>query len=428
MQAIKNITIIHLNPDEKIKSELENYYKNNYPNAELKICDLSNIHIKNCVGCWNCWVKTPGRCVHNDEMESYYSTIINSDICVFSHQIQSGFISGNAKTCMDRLIPLFHPYIKIINGEMMHYERYDKMPAIHYAYSFIDKEELSEEEIQSIEGYYFRCNQHFRTEGMIHHIDSNGTIKSKDMNSKIEPVIPKKCQKDEFIPMNKTSKIAIYNGSPRGKASNTMLLVEQFKKGLLLAGIEESQIEIFHLAQINMHQEIASKFYEIDYHMFIMPLYVHSMPGIVKHFMDKIKPYEDSLGERPPTVGFFVQSGFKEAYQSYYLRGTLSTICKHNNWQFSGCGIKGGMEGLRLMPPKANQKIYSAFNELGSYYAKNGCLSETILETLIKPVKLSKTIKIMFKLLSNKLLQLYWDSQLKKNNAIDESFAQPYKN
>lgn len=58
---------------------------------------------------------------------------------------------------------------------------------------------------------------------------------------------------------------------------------------------------------------------------------------------------------------------------------------------------------------------------------KNGCLSETILYTLIKPIKLSKTIKIVFKLLPNKLLQLYWDSQLKKNNAIDESFAQPYK-
>lgn len=57
MNDIKDITIIHLNPDEKIKLELENYYKNNYPNAELEICDLSNIHIKNCVGCWNCWVK-----------------------------------------------------------------------------------------------------------------------------------------------------------------------------------------------------------------------------------------------------------------------------------------------------------------------------------------------------------------------------------
>lgn len=428
MSDIKKITIIHINPDEIIKNRVETHYKNMYSSAIFSICDLSNISIKNCVGCWSCWVKTPGLCIHKDEMEGCYSSIINSDICVFSHQIQSGFLSGNSKTCMDRLIPLFHPYIKIVNGEMMHYKRYDKMPEIHYSYSLKNKEMMNEEEVQSIEGYYFRCNEHFRVEGKINYMSAAGDIISKDTNSRIEPIIPKimELSNYKFYAMNKDSKIAIYNGSPRGKCSNTMLLVEQFKKGLLLSGIDENQIEVFHLAQINKHRELAEKFYDIDYHMFIMPLYVHSMPGIVKHFMDNIVPYEVSFGEKAPIVGFFVQSGFKEGYQSFYLRGILSTICKHNKWLFAGCGIKGGMEGLRLMPPKANKKIYQSFNNLGLYYSKNGYLEEKILDELIKPINSSKLMKSAFKFLPSKLIQFYWNSEMKKNGVIERSFSKPY--
>ena len=109
------------------------------------------------------------------------------------------------------------------------------------------------------------------------------------------------------------NKIAIYNGSPRGAASNTSLLVEQFKKGLLIGGILEEQIEVHNLSQTSKHEETASKFYDVDYHMFIMPLYVHSMPGIVKHFIDTVESIaSDHKNKLSPKVGFFVQSGFKE--------------------------------------------------------------------------------------------------------------------
>ena len=160
----------------------------------------------------------------------------------------------------------------------------------------------------------------------------------------------------------------------------------------------------------------------------IMPLYVHSMPGIVKHFVDAVESITPENKNIPsPKVGFFVQSGFKEGSQSFYCRAALETICIHNNWIYSGCGIKGGMEGLRLTPEKANAKIYSAFNELGSYFAKNGYLPSDILDELIKPVHLTKSLKLAFTLLPNKLIQLYWDSQMKKNKVIEQSYAQPYK-
>ena len=45
----------------------------------------------------------------------------------------------------------------------------------------------------------------------------------------------------------------------------------------------------------------------------IMPLYVHRMPGIVKHFVDAVESITPENKNIPsPKVGFFVQSGFKD--------------------------------------------------------------------------------------------------------------------
>ena len=430
MSNIKNVTIVHINPNQQAKSALETYYKNTYPTASFEICDLSNVPIKDCIGCWNCWVKTPGICIHKDALESCYSPIINSDICVFSHDIKHGFLSGRSKTSMDRLIPLFHPYIKIVNNEMMHYQRYDKIPQMHFAYALAEgSKELTPREIEGIKGYYFRCNEHFKTIGQIHHI-AHGELISIDTTSRIEPLMSEAFENLNMpsAPLDINSKIVIYNGSPRGKASNSSIIVEEFKKGLLMQGILENQIEIYDLNQTSKHKEIASSFYEKNHHLFFMPLYVHSMPGVVKLFLDSVVDNNMCADiKNPPKVGFFVQSGFKEGYQSFYLRGILENLCIHNNWIFAGCGIKGGMEGLHHTPPQANVKIYKAFNNLGLNYAQNGHLSSEMLNTMIKPIFLTNNHKFIFSILPNFLIQFHWNSQLRKNKAMDKVFAKPYK-
>jgi hypothetical protein len=36
--------------------------------AEVAVVDLRNKKIKNCAGCFSCWTKTPGSCIHKDDM------------------------------------------------------------------------------------------------------------------------------------------------------------------------------------------------------------------------------------------------------------------------------------------------------------------------------------------------------------------------
>ena len=46
--------------------------------------DLSQLHIANCVGCFGCWVKTPGKCVIRDDAVRVYPRIAESSRVLYS--------------------------------------------------------------------------------------------------------------------------------------------------------------------------------------------------------------------------------------------------------------------------------------------------------------------------------------------------------
>ncbi len=89
---------------------------------------LSEKEIKTCIGCWDCWWKTPGICRHKDDEPQLLKDIINSDLVIYASPVIIGMYSGLLKLFQDRTIPLIHPYIEIKNGLSHHKKRYPKYP------------------------------------------------------------------------------------------------------------------------------------------------------------------------------------------------------------------------------------------------------------------------------------------------------------
>ncbi len=82
-----------------------------------------------CIGCFNCWVKTPGVCaLPRDEGTGFAEKFWDSRYVVIVSRIQWGGYATGIKLFLDRIIPILHPYFQKVCGEMHHRFRYDAFP------------------------------------------------------------------------------------------------------------------------------------------------------------------------------------------------------------------------------------------------------------------------------------------------------------
>lgn len=92
------------------------------------VCTLRELEIKHCIGCFGCWVKTPGECFVKDDSATIRKEYINSDLVLFASPVIMGFTSALLKKVHEKFLPLIHPYFELVNGEVHHLPRYDKYP------------------------------------------------------------------------------------------------------------------------------------------------------------------------------------------------------------------------------------------------------------------------------------------------------------
>jgi len=132
--------------------------KNNHSVKHIKLRDKN---IKYCIGCWSCWVKTPGQCFVSDDSHKICYDFINSEFVLFASPIIMGFTSALLKQLQDKLIPLLHPYIEIIQNESHHKKRYESYPKLGL---LLDKsEDADNEDIEIISNIYSRFSLNFRS-------------------------------------------------------------------------------------------------------------------------------------------------------------------------------------------------------------------------------------------------------------------------
>lgn len=92
--------------------------------------DLRSIPLRHCIGCWGCWVKTPGLCTCQDASLAMDQAVIESDFTLWASPLKMGFPSELLKMALDKHLPLVHPYLIIDQGEVHHLPRYLRSPRL----------------------------------------------------------------------------------------------------------------------------------------------------------------------------------------------------------------------------------------------------------------------------------------------------------
>lgn len=372
-------------------------------NEPLEVFRFGEHSITACTGCWNCWLKTPGKCVFKDQMAEFYPRYVNSDTVILLMNTAQGFINHRAKAFLDRTIPHYHPYIELVDGECQHFARYERYPDLAFYY---DAEGLTSKEEQIIDDYLYRTAYHFKSKA--YRIVKEGNLKLCSLEAR-KP----RNQSVEFDSVEPMEKLLIYNGSPRKRGSNSSLILKKVVEAL------GDRIEVRDLKERDKWDAWAEKFKNEKHVMFFMPLYVHAMPSHVMEFIEKLQPSKGS-------ISFFVQSGFPESSQSYYLEAYFEQLAPRLERTYLGTAIKGGMEGLQMRPANAQGKMIEPIVKTILNLVNEGRYNQEDIRQLASPVYLGKGAQIFFKLFNKVMNSIMWDQKLKANDAYENSFDRPY--
>ena len=98
--------------------------------AQVETLPLREMKLAHCLGCFDCWVKTPGMCVEADAGREIAKAIIRSDVTVLFTPVTFGGYSPELKKMVDRFVQLASPFFHMDHGEVHHPPRYAHRPRL----------------------------------------------------------------------------------------------------------------------------------------------------------------------------------------------------------------------------------------------------------------------------------------------------------
>jgi multimeric flavodoxin WrbA len=88
--------------------------------AEVKLFYTQKLQINPCQGEFHCWTKEPGVCFQQDDMQTLYPKLRESEIWVLATPVYVDGISGPLKNLMDRFLPMVQPFFELRDGHCRH--------------------------------------------------------------------------------------------------------------------------------------------------------------------------------------------------------------------------------------------------------------------------------------------------------------------
>jgi len=96
--------------------------------AEVELLYTKKLKINPCQGEFNCWLKTPGKCIHKDDMQKLLPKMREADIWVLASPVYVDGITGPMKNLVDRVLPMVQPFIELRDGHCRHPAREGHAP------------------------------------------------------------------------------------------------------------------------------------------------------------------------------------------------------------------------------------------------------------------------------------------------------------
>lgn len=395
-----------------------------------------------CIGCFGCWVKTPGECVIQDTMAEINRLYVNSDVVVFLSPVVFGQQSANMKNVFDRLLPRLLPFfIRKADGSTGHPFRYNKDPKqfiIGYGSNLEDADiQLFKNiTIKHRPGVAVTVYQGMPDSENITALFSKSCPAQNDEPSqKTIPVQDKKtslnAQRNDSPAFSEnqekhpeTKKVVFINGSPR--------IHDQTASGSFIARAEKIfddskfETEIINVRKVMQHGPEAAfeKIRNADAVVFAFPLYIYCLPGLLIRFLQEYESFLKNSNRKQNAANVYavVNCGFPEPYINEEAVGVIKSFCRQTGMKFRSSVLIGG--GVMITKATKAPPVKKVLKEIDAAFS---AAAKDLQATPVLPPE-DTQIKIGF---PDKLFffagGLNWKMQAKHNGLkVKDIYRRPY--
>ena len=334
---------------------------------DIEIIDAANMKIAHCMGCNQCWLKTPGVCAIKDDYETIIKKLVSADNVWLVSDTKFGFIDYRGKRILDRIMPMLNMYIVFRDGWMRHQLRYHSLN-VGVIYKGDGDQQMLEEWCNRT-----AANLGGRSLGVLalNEASSQATTATDTTVSTATETASTATENAAPAPApEKAEHVIIINGSPRVKKfSNTDKIIQSFALGLEEAGTTH---KLYSLSNRSEWDEAREAFMNNDHIIIALPLYVECVPGLMLEFLTTI-PTERV---RPAKISFILHGGFDEGHQLRLGEQFLKSLPAKLGCTYDGTLVKGGSFMLRMRDDeyikKNTDKVLDAYIPMGKLFAENG--------------------------------------------------------
>ena len=338
--------------------------------AQLEIFPLREMKLAHCLGCFNCWIKTPGMCVEADAGRDIAKAVIRSDTTVLFTPVTFGGYSPELKKMVDHFVQLLSPFFEIDHGEVHHPPRYARRPRLIVV--GVQRQNNPGEALifKTLAGRN-AINLHppsYAAEVVL----STGSVDALQMRfesllGRSDPLpfgdaaaslMPAPVTPAPAVESNSPRRALLIVGSPKTNEPSTSsalggFLVDCLKK-------RDWQTESLTLrASLNRPDSEAEMLSAVDrasLTLLVFPLYADALPHLVTKALTMIAAHRQSGRDLPPKrLMAIVNSGFPEAHQNSLALAICREFAAQSGFAWAGSlafGAGGMIGGYPLTQAK----------------------------------------------------------------------------
>jgi multimeric flavodoxin WrbA len=383
-----------------------------------------------CRGCFQCWLKTPGVCILDDDNRELSRKFIQSDLTIFLTPVMYGAYSPELKRMLDHLIANISPFFTRIDGETHHRMRYDRYPDVMIT-GWLDQPDQTQVGLFNHLAWRntINFNGEKRSWGIVDRHADDIALKSQ-VEALVRKLDSSSAHTGVELPRITTEttataprKAVLLVGSPRMAKSTSASLGGYLLDQMAAQGVATETIQIYHaIHDERKHAAMLDAIDRADLTLLAFPLYIDSLPAPVLSLMRSIE--ERRAGKARGAFAAIANCGFIESSQNESALGSCAAFAKAAGFRWMGSITIGGGEGLvhgrhlaELGGPAIPYK--KALDSVAEALAAGKPVPEAARQQLAKPF----IPGWIYRFVGSR----NWKKQARHNGALDKIDDRPYQ-